>query len=58
MRPGQVKAVVEWVFLEFQNAGVEDKVAKQAAFTERLKSNWTVSATAPGVCRRVVEENE
>jgi hypothetical protein len=47
MSDDQVKAVVDWVFSEFKNAGAEDKTAKQAAFTERLRKNWMVSATAP-----------
>lgn len=47
MTDAQVKAVVDWVFTEFQSAGAEDQTAKQAAFTVRLKTNWTVTATAP-----------
>jgi hypothetical protein len=47
MTDAQVKAVVDWVFAEFQAVGADDPVAKQAAFTARLKTNWTVGATAP-----------
>jgi hypothetical protein len=49
MTDEQVKKITEWVFLEFKDAGVEDKTAKQSTFTDRLKRNWTVSATAPAV---------
>ena len=45
MTDEQVKAVTYWVFSEFQAAGAEDKIAKQATFADRLKNNWTVSST-------------
>lgn len=42
-----VNRVTNWVFAEFEAAGAEDKTAKDSAFAQRLKNNWTVAATAP-----------
>ncbi len=39
--PEQLEAVTDWVFSEFDQAGAEDKIAKDSDFTERLKTNWT-----------------
>jgi len=41
----KVKAVADWVFTEFANAGPEDRTAKSGIFTERLKSNWNPAKT-------------
>jgi hypothetical protein len=41
----QLKAVTDWVFAEFKSAGPEDKTAKDASFTSRLKTNWNPAAT-------------
>lgn len=43
----QVKTVTDWVFEEFNAAGPEDRTAKDSAFTDRLKANWTVGVTTP-----------
>lgn len=45
MTDQQVKKVTDWVFAEFKEAGPEDKTAKDKAFTQRLKENWSVGAT-------------
>lgn len=47
MTDQQVKKVAEWVFSEFTAAGPEDKTAKDSAFTDRLKANWSVAVTKP-----------
>lgn len=47
MTDTQVKKVADWVFTEFSLAGPEDKTAKDSAFTQRLKVNWSVGATTP-----------
>jgi AIPR protein len=41
----QVNAVVQWVRQEFDVAGAEDRTAKDSAFKQRLKANWSVAAT-------------
>lgn len=43
----QLNAAVQWVRLEFDAAGAEDRTAKNRAFTQRLKTNWFVAATIP-----------
>lgn len=43
----QVKKVVDWVISEFQQAGAEDRAAKDSKFTDRLKANWSIAATSP-----------
>jgi hypothetical protein len=45
----QVTAVVQWVRREFDAAGAEDRTAKDSAFTQPLKANWSVAATTPAV---------
>ncbi|HEV3042971.1 MAG TPA: hypothetical protein VGY52_03815, partial [Roseiarcus sp.] len=52
MTAAQVKAVVDWVFKEFDNAGKDDRTAKDTTFTEKLKADWKPSATAPNMLRR------
>jgi hypothetical protein len=39
--PALLKTVTDWVISEFDAAGAEDKTAKDKAFTERLKANWS-----------------
>ncbi|MGH8177695.1 MAG: hypothetical protein ACREV5_15675 [Steroidobacter sp.] len=46
--PALVKTVTDWVFSEFDSAGVTDRVAKETTFTDRLKMGWNVAKTAPG----------
>ena len=41
----QLKAVCDWVFGEFVNAGSEDRTAKGEVFTSLLKSEWTPDKT-------------
>jgi hypothetical protein len=43
----QLKAVTDWVFSEFDQFGAEDRTAKVAAFTDRLKNDWTMAKTKP-----------
>ena len=43
MTNDQIRAVVDWVFSEFQAFGAEDQTAKQSAFTTRLKDNWSIA---------------
>ena len=42
----QVEKVATWVFGQFKIAGAEDKTAKDKSFTNQLKLNWNVLATA------------
>lgn len=42
----QLASVVVWVRHEFDAAGAEDRTAKDGAFTQRLKANWSIAATA------------
>lgn len=46
MTDAMAMKVANWVFSEFNAAGAEDKTAKDAGFTQRLKANWTIAATA------------
>ena len=39
-------AVTDWVFAEFDQAGAEDRNAKDKEFTKRLKNSWSVKATS------------
>jgi len=41
----QVKAVCDWVFAQFENAGGEDKVAKGDDFTKLLLKTWSAAKT-------------
>ena len=43
----RVKAVTGWVFSEFGAEGAADRTAKDSAFTDRLKANWTLASTEP-----------
>lgn len=45
--PEQLKAVTDWLFNEFNQAGPEDRTAKDSAFTDRLKKNWQAASTKP-----------
>lgn len=47
LKPELVKGVTEWVFGEFNNEGAVDRVAKDSAFTQRLKKEWGVNKTNP-----------
>lgn len=38
--------VTSWVFAEFSAAGMTDQIARDKAFTSRLRTNWTPAATA------------
>lgn len=41
-----LKKVTDWVFAEFTAAGATDQIAREKAFTDRLRKNWTAAATA------------
>jgi AIPR protein len=49
LREAEISAVVQWVRQEFDFVGAEDRTAKDSAFTQRLRSNWSVAATRPAL---------